>query len=128
LGRDAVTFEIDAAGGDWIFTAKAGGNVIRTFQASTDNVILETGSAIASGSDTCATGFDTTVVAGASAFQLSFDGESNLDEFIYDGIGGPPLDAEDPAFNGVRICVNDSVTRSVCVSPGGYAYAGNCDE
>jgi hypothetical protein len=27
----------------------------------------------------------------------------------------------------VRICINDSATMSVCVSPSGFAYAGDCD-
>ncbi|MEX0965245.1 MAG: hypothetical protein WDZ52_14525 [Pseudohongiellaceae bacterium] len=27
----------------------------------------------------------------------------------------------------VRICLNDTASESVCVSPSGFAYAGDCD-
>lgn len=129
MGRDAVTFEIDASGGEWIFSAKAGGNTIRSFEAPTSNVILETGSGLTTSSSTCATGFDTAVVAGASAFQLTFNSQGNLALFTYDGAGPPTETVDQNAnFNGVRICVNDVVANSVCVSPAGYAYAGNCDD
>lgn len=120
LGRDAVTFEIDAAGGNWVLTAKASSNIIRTFEIPAAALILETGSAVAS-ANSCANDFDTTV---DSDFELVFDGQGNLEEFTNNGT----TELVDASFNGVRICLNNTVELSVCVSPAGYAYAGNCDE
>jgi prepilin-type N-terminal cleavage/methylation domain-containing protein len=120
LGRSLVTVEIDNTGSDWIVTAKANAATIRTLEISTRNLVLETGSAGASG-DTCATGFDTAV---AADFELVFDSEGNLEEFTNNG----STEAVNASFNGVRICVNDRVDQSMCVSPAGYAYAGNCDD
>jgi len=34
--------------------------------------------------------------------------------------GSPPTKA-------VRFCVNEDISYSVCISPAGFAYAGNCD-
>jgi MSHA pilin protein MshC len=127
LGRDGVTFEIDRVGNDWVLAAKDDGTTIRTLQFSAANVVLETGSAAASG-NTCATGFDTAV---ATDFELEFDSgdadayqKGDLDEFTNDGV----TEIVDASFNGVRICVNDVDALSVCVSPAGYAYAGSCDD
>ncbi len=124
LGRSAVTFEIDTDGDDWTFTAKAGIDTIRTFAIPTNGVTLETGLAVMSG-DTCASDPGDFNDAMTSDFLLTFDGKGNLLSFTN---GAPPELVSDVSFNGVRICVNDDVELSVCVSPAGYAYAGNCDE
>lgn len=123
LGRtDAtlVAFEIDQSGGDWVLTARDGATTLRTLELPADNIVLETGSAVAS-ADTCATGFDTAV---SGDFELVFEKKGNLDEFTNNGT----TEMVDAMFNGVRNCVNDSPALSVCVSPAGYAYAGNCDD
>ena len=119
LGRNPVTFEINTAGGDWIFEAKSGSNVIRSFEVPTRSVILETGSPTAS-ANTCANDFDTPVHAN---FELLFSEKGDLKTFTNDAA---PISV-DSSFNGVRICLNDTVENSVCVSPAGYAFAGSCD-
>jgi len=120
LGRSTVTFEINQVADDWVFEARAGGTPVQTIEIPMSGVVLETGSAIASGS-TCATAYDTAV---AADFELAFSSKGDLTQFT----NNTTTELVDAAFNGVRICVNDSVEFSVCVSPAGYAYAGNCDD
>lgn len=120
LGRNDVSFEIDNSGDDWIFAVISGTEVLRTASVSNRNVTLETGSAAAS-ANTCANGFDTAV---ANDFKLTFDGKGDLLSFT----NNSTTETVDAAFNGVRLCVNDDVNFSVCVSPAGYAYVGNCDD
>jgi prepilin-type N-terminal cleavage/methylation domain-containing protein len=122
LGRNPVTFEINAAGGDWVFVAKSGSNIIRTFEVPSGSVVLETGSPAVS-SNTCANDFDTLIDPNSPNFTLLFSEKGDLKTFTKPG--GPI--SVDNSFNGVRICLNDTVQSSVCVSRAGYAYAGNCD-
>ncbi len=119
LGRNPVTFEINTAGDDWVFVAKSGGNVVSSFEVPTRSVVIETGSPAASG-NTCANDFDDAIDPN---FELLFSAKGDLETFTN---AGAPISA-DTSFNGVRICLNDTVASSVCVSRAGYAYAGNCD-
>ncbi|MGV3593475.1 MAG: type II secretion system protein [Gammaproteobacteria bacterium] len=122
LGRSEVTFEIDRIGDTWHLEVKDSGSMIRELMFSAEDIVLETGSPAAS-SDVCSSGFDTAV---ANDFSLSFDAVGNLSEFTNTGVPGAPV-AVDGNFNGVRICLNDTDALSICVSPAGYAHAGNCD-
>jgi hypothetical protein len=125
MGRSTVTFEIDSTSNNhWVLAAKAGGVPIRTFDVSKNNVALTTGSA-ATSANTCATvpgDFDNSLDAN---FELAFGEKGNLESFTN---GTTELVDGNPSFNGVRICVNANPAASVCVSPAGYAYAGNCDD
>lgn len=125
LGRSNVTFEINSASGEWQFVAKTGATVITSTSVSSANVKLETGTAaeLVVPTNSCSSGtrFDTPV----SSFVLAFDSQGNIDSFSNTTVG---LETKSPTFNGVRICVNDTVESSVCVSPAGYAYSGNCDD
>jgi prepilin-type N-terminal cleavage/methylation domain-containing protein len=120
VGRANVTFQITSDGNDWTFAAMSGATPLRTFQVPTDNVLLETGSAASSG-NTCATGFDTAV---AGDFSLDFKNDGGLQSFT----NNASTENVNGSFNGVRICLNDTDAVSACVSPAGYAYAGNCDD
>lgn len=122
LGRDDVTLEIDRTGDAWHLEVKDAGNTLRELEFSARNIILETGSPAAT-SDVCSTAFDTAV---ANDFTLTFDALGNLGEFNNTGVPATPV-AVDDNFNGVRICLNDTDALSICVSPAGYAHAGNCD-
>lgn len=121
LGRSDVTFEIASGGGQWQFLVKSGADTVRSAAISMTGVKLETGSSLATG-DTCASGssFNTAV----NGFVLSFDPVGNLASFNNTGVG---LEDDLSLINGVRICVNDLVAASVCVSPAGYAHRGNCE-
>lgn len=122
LGRPNTSFEIDASGGDWVFSAVAGSPTvtIRSLSVPSDNVVLETGSAAAT-ANTCANSFNTAV---ANDFRLTFDTTGNLVDFT----NNSTTETVNASFNGVRICVNDDVSLSVCVSPAGYAHEGDCDD
>lgn len=120
LGRASVTFEINQSGGNWVLETRVSGTPIRSEQISATDVVLETGSAVAS-ANTCATSYDTAV---ASDFELKFNAKGDLTEFTNNGT----TELVNNSFNGARICVNDTNTFSMCVSPVGYAYAGNCDD
>ena len=120
LGRDNITYEIDLVADEWLFSAKSNGSTLRTSRIAANGVTLETGSAVASG-DTCSSGFDDAV---AGDFELSFDGKGNLSSFTNNGA----TENVDALFNGVRLCINDDDALAVCVSPGGFAALGDCDD
>lgn len=122
LGRSDVSFTIEQQSGEWIFTALADTDVLSELAVSTGNVRLETGEPVWTG-DTCASGSSFNVPV--DNFELVFDSQGNLASFSNTTVGTEPMA---PTFNGVRICVNDTVSASVCVSRAGYAHVGNCDE
>jgi type II secretory pathway pseudopilin PulG len=123
LGREMVTFEIENTGSSFLFTAKqqALTEPLRSMEISSDNLKLETGSATVGAGTTCASGFNDEV----DDLELAFDSRGNLTSFTNAGGVPEPVNA---SFKGVRICVNDNVEMSICVSPAGYAYAGDCDD
>lgn len=116
LGRENVTFEIDPAGGDWAFSVVVSGAVIRSVTVPGNAISLETGSTV---SGTCALGLDEAVT---QDFQVTYNGNGNATGFT-NGASAPV-----PVSNGVRICVNDSVEYSACISPAGFPFQGNCDD
>ena len=121
LGRDNASLQIDASGGDWIISAVAGSPTvtIRSISIPATNVILETGSAVTSG-NTCANAYDTAVM---NDFVLNYNRKGDLVDFTNNG----STETVDASFNGVRLCINDNPVFSVCISPAGYAYEGDCD-
>jgi len=130
LGRSDVTFEIGAGAGEYQFVVKTASQELNRTTVSSQGVVLQTGTAaaLAVTTDSCASGtrFDESV----SGFVIAFDSRGNIATFDYAANPEAGLQSTtDPLFdfNGVRICVNDSVAASVCVSPAGYAYEGNCE-
>lgn len=130
LGRSDVTFSIVQTADEYQFLVKSGANVLTTQTINSQNIVLQTGTAeaLSTATDSCASGarFDASV----QGFVIEFDSQGNIASFDYDANPmGPELNEDPPSFdfNGVRICVNDLVTASVCVSPAGYAYEGDCD-
>ena len=121
LGRSNVSFTIDSGAGTWEFAVSSGVDVISTQEVPSAGIKIETGSTVWT-TDTCAAGSSFNTAVGS--FELEFDPEGNLASFNNTGVG---LQSMSPTFNGVRICLNDTVTYSVCVSPAGYAYEGNCE-
>lgn len=121
LGRPNTSFEIDTVGDDWVFSVVSGSPTvtIRSLNVSSTNVVLETGSPDFT-INTCANDFDTPV---ANDFRIIFDTKGDLVSFTNNTV----TETVDASFNGVRICVNDDVSLSVCVSPAGYTHEGNCD-
>jgi prepilin-type N-terminal cleavage/methylation domain-containing protein len=122
IGRSLVTFKIVSTADSYRFLAEAGaGNTtIREFEVGSRDLVLKTGSAVEGSLDTCATGYDEDL----DNFTLTFNGQGSLVNFS----NGPLNQNVGSTFNGVRICLNDTDAMSVCVSPLGYAYVGNCDD
>ena len=116
LGREDVTFEIDPLNGNWQFSVAVSGTVLRSVTVPGGNVTLETGSTV---TGTCALGLDEAITEN---FQVFYDGNGNATEFT-NGLSSPVA-----VSNGVRICVNDNVDYSSCISPGGFAFQGDCDD
>ena len=116
MARDNVTFEINQSGSDWLFEVAASTTIIRSFAVTGGGFTLETGSTVASILD-CTSGFDDAVT---SNFSVSYDRVGNAFEFT--NSASSPLSID----NGVRICIDDTVALSVCISPGGYAREGDC--
>jgi MSHA pilin protein MshC len=58
-------------------------------------------------------------ITNAAPFIIRFDELGDLDA---SGLG-----AGTAVTDSVKICLNDNPVDSVCISPGGFAYAGDCD-
>lgn len=59
-------------------------------------------------------------VSNSSPLELNF---GELGDLIDSGITG----STGPVNSALRICLNNNPVNSVCVSPSGFAYAGDCD-
>lgn len=116
LGRSNVTFDINPSGDDWSFEVAVSGTVIRRFDVTGGGFVLETGSTTTTGD--CASGFDDPVT---SNFSVSYNNVGNA--FAFTNSSSFPVAVD----NGVRICIDDTVALSVCISPGGYAREGDCE-
>lgn len=131
LGRSGVTFGIVASADEYRLEVKAGADLLSALSVPSSSVVLQTGTAeaLTNPTDSCASG--TRFDDGIGGFVIAFDNQGNIDTFDYDAnpLPGPQQNGDPLAFdfNGVRICVNDLVAASVCVSPAGYAYEGDCD-
>ena len=117
LGRNDVTFDINQSGSDWIFEVASSGTVVSSFEVTGGGFTLETGSTITTGD--CSTGFDDAVT---SNFSIAYDSFGNASTFT--NAASTPVSIA----NGVRICIDDTVDLSVCISPGGYAREGDCED
>jgi prepilin-type N-terminal cleavage/methylation domain-containing protein len=118
-GRSNVSISIDETTSEWVAVANAGATELRSVRFPKRAVTLETGSP-ASSPLNCAAGFD----AALADFTLQFDAEGNVASFSNNGV----VESISPAFNGVRLCINDTVAMSLCVTRAGYAHEGNCDD
>lgn len=70
--------------------------------------------------DSCATTNGANVISNASPMTLGFADLGNLDISGVTGNTGTVTSA-------LRVCINSDANLSVCVSPSGFAYAGDCD-
>lgn len=116
LGRGNVSFEIDSSGSDWEYSVVVSGTVMRSVVIPGDDLTLETGSTV---SGTCALALDEPVT---SNFRITYDGSGNVTGFT-NSVSSPS-----PVSNGIRICINDDAAYSACISPAGFAFAGDCDD
>ena len=126
-GRANVSFQITSTADNWIITAKTPTETLRSQEIDRSSVKLETGSAkeqtTPPPSGDCASG--TSYNTPVNNLVINFDANGDVTSFSNNPT---PSESMSDTFNGIRICVNDKVESSVCVSRAGFAYAGNCDD
>ena len=106
VGSDSVT----------IVTSYAGGN-IGSFTAPLDNVSL---AGDINDTASCAVTSGVDAITNTAPLTLTFGEYGDLGVSGVTGSTGAVTSA-------VRICLNDTASESICVSPSGFAYAGDCD-
>ena len=118
LGREDVNLEIKPDGGTLIITASDTNGEITKAELSLKDLVL-TGDI--NQTDSCPTTPPVTAITNSNPMTLNFDSLGDLD---VSGITGSTA-AIDTA---VRVCINNDPLLSVCISPSGFAYAGDCDD
>ncbi|NKB33372.1 MAG: prepilin-type N-terminal cleavage/methylation domain-containing protein [Pseudomonadales bacterium] len=119
LGRTDVSLTITPNGaGDTVTieTSDTDGT-IQSFDVSIDDVTL---SGDINDTDSCATTSGADSITNAAPMTIDFEELGDLGTSGVTGSTGAVTSA-------VRVCINDSALASVCVSPSGFAYAGDCD-
>lgn len=119
LGRESVVLNISVTGDTVNLTTEAGtGPVVQISSVDFDlEGISLTGDVNVT--DSCATSTGT-AIGNSPDFTIRFEELGDL--------GNSGAGAGSAVTSAVRICLNDSVTDSVCISPSGYAYGGKCDD
>lgn len=120
LGRSDVDFTITPnAGGTQVTLATSdSGGTIASFTTAMDSVDL---SGDVNTTSSCDPSGGSSAISSASPFVINFGELGDLED---SGIVG----SEVAVTSAVRICINDSAIDSVCVSPAGFGYAGDCDD
>jgi len=119
LGRSTVTLTItpSAGGGEATIETSDAGGTIRTETVSLRSVSLSGDINI---TDSCEVTPGVSSISNAAPMTISF---GTLGDIGVSGVTGNT----GAVTSAVRICVNNLASDSVCVSPSGFAYAGDCD-
>ncbi|MEQ8315137.1 MAG: hypothetical protein RL839_06715 [Gammaproteobacteria bacterium] len=119
LGRNNVTMTITpSAGGDMVtLETTYSGGTIDSYELDLSNVSL---SGDINKTASCSVDDGDFSISNSTPMTLGFESFGDLGVSGVTGNTGAVTSA-------VRICVNNSDVESVCVSPSGFAYAGDCD-
>jgi len=119
LGRADVSIELepDGAGENLSVITRDNGGVVNTTVLDMDSVGL---SGDVNETDDCATTNGGNNITNGSTFTLNFGDLGDLDA---SGVTG----SEVAVTSALRVCIDNTPNISVCVSPAGFAYVGNCD-
>lgn len=120
LGRSPVTLTVtpNASGSEVVVQSVDGAGVIEEVALSLAGVSL---SADINNTSSCEAS-SAPPISSAAPLTIAFGELGNLaDTTVVNGAAGNPVNSA------LRVCVNDSATYSVCVSPSGFAYGGDCD-
>ncbi len=120
IGHTDIVMTLDVVGNELQLTLEAGATVLETATAPLDEVTLR---ADVNETDSCAATPGATVLGPGSGMVVEYDALGSLLQGGPVSGGGYPYDPT----AGMRICINAEVLNSVCISPAGYAYAGDCD-
>lgn len=119
LGRSDVSMTITpgAGGNDVTLVTSDSGGTIKTVTLALDTVSLR---GDINDTDSCETTAGADAITNAAPMTVAFGELGNLDTSGVTGSTGAITSA-------LRICLNNTASESVCVSPSGFAYAGDCD-
>lgn len=119
LGRSGVSLTAtpNASGSELIIVRNDSSGVIDSVSVDLDSVSLTGDINITS---SCGTQNGQSAISNATPLVVNFGELGSLaNSGVTGGIG--------PVSSGLRICLNNDPVFSVCVSPSGFAYAGDCD-
>lgn len=119
LGRSSITLVIEPTAGGDEATIEIQESAV-TIRSETITLRSLTLSGDINITDSCETTPGTDDLANGTPLTLAFGELGDLEASGVTGSTGAVTSA-------VRICINDVATDSVCVSPSGFAYAGDCD-
>jgi len=119
MGRSDVDLIITpSAGGDELtLTTNDSTGVIESYTFSLSTVLL---SGDINDTDSCEVTSGADAITNAAPLTLTF---GELGDLGVSGVTG----STGAVTSAVRICLNDIASESVCVSPSGFSYAGDCD-
>lgn len=119
LGRAGVSLEIrpNLAGTEVTLTSSETGGEMETSTFSLQGISV---SGDINETDSCGDTNGDTDITNTDYMVLNFTSLGDLDD---SGIAG----SEAAITSGVRMCINEDPLLSVCISPSGFAYAGDCD-
>ena len=117
LGRSDVAVTIQPAGDQVTITASEFAGTIQEVTADLGDVALSGDINI---TDSCGMTSGQDAITNANPMTINFGALGDLEVSGVSGSTGPVNSA-------LRICVNNNPSLSVCVSPSGFAHAGDCD-
>lgn len=123
LGRTDVALVVEPAGSDLSIRVESGDSSARRViqQAEVARSQVRLGADVNQTASCALTSAGESLEAGRR-LKLDFDALGN----IVDGTVGLASASSTPISHGARLCINDAVALSVCWSPSGYAYVGDC--
>jgi len=120
IGHTDIVMTLDIVGNELRLRLEAGSTLLDTATAPLDEVTIR---ADVNDTASCAVTPGETLLGSGSSMVVEYDALGSL-------LQGGPVSAPGYPFDptaGMRICINAEALNSVCISPAGYAYAGNCD-
>lgn len=120
LGRSSVSLTLtpDASGSTLNVVRSDSGGVFESVSLDFNDVVLSSDNNITT---SCGSPNGQNVVSNAAPLTINF---GELGALTNSGVTG----SVGPVNSALRICVNNDPVFSVCISPSGFAYAGNCDD
>lgn len=119
FGRSPITMVFTPAGSEATLEVLQGSAALSSSTFPIDSLTITGDTDV---TDSCASTAGTNVT-GAAPFTLTFGELGNL--VASSGVAG--AGSFGAPTTAVRFCINEDVNYSVCFSPAGFAYAGDCD-
>lgn len=119
LGRQDVELRVTPTGsGDVTIETRTGATTLQSVTTSSSSLTLESD---VNNTSSCSGGASNTL-SSSDYLRLRFAELGDLEDSGVVNAGYPTT-----VSSAVRICINDDPILSICVSPGGFAYVGDCD-